>query len=581
MAARGFSLRIGAALLPVLLLAACSDEGTGGGSSSTGAAAGGSGGGSSSSAGGAGGAGGGSGSSTGGAGGGAPCAPGSTESCYSGPPQTQDVGTCKAGVRTCNAEGTGFGPCEDEVLPAPADLCTNDDDEDCSGSAAACTGATVWSRRFGNNDMMSSSEQGLAAEVDAAGYTVIAGQFLGTLDFGPAGVLTAQGADVFVAKIDPTGVPVWARWLDATNGAYAVGVAIDPSGNIAVVGHCTGGIDAGGGMIPGDSGNWNVFLASYDAAGDHRFSDVFGSSDWQVGRAVAAGSDGSIAITGDFRGSINFGGDLLNATGGSHDLFVARFDANGGHIMSKRFGDAAAQEGQGVAIDAAGDVIVSGYNNGTIDLGGGPLTSAGLTDIVVAKLDGATGDHLWSKQFGSPTAQDGPNTVAIDAAGDVFLATYSPSVQSTSVDFGGGPLNGYFFLAKLGGALGAHLWSRGFDGLRGALDLSVDPGGAVVIAGSLQGTVDFGGGPLTSYQSSYDIFVAKYEGATGAHVWSRAVGDSNQQANLQQAAGVGTDALGFIGVAGSFSGAMNFGDGEIVSGMGFGGQDVFVARLEP
>jgi hypothetical protein len=87
--------------------------------------------------------------------------------------------------------------------------------------------------------------------------------------------------------------------------------------------------------------------------------------------------------------------------------------------------------------------------------------------------------------------------------------------------------------------------------LRGALDLAVDPGGAVVIAGSLQGTVDLGGGPLTSYQGSYDVFVAKYEGAGGEHLWSRAVGDSNQQANLQQAAGVGTDALGYSGGFGS------------------------------
>src|SRR5690606_29860331 len=40
------------------------------------------------------------------------CAPFSVTSCYSGPAATQGVGECRAGVQSCNAQGTAYGPCQ-------------------------------------------------------------------------------------------------------------------------------------------------------------------------------------------------------------------------------------------------------------------------------------------------------------------------------------------------------------------------------------------------------------------------------------------------------------------------------------
>lgn len=60
------------------------------------------------------------------------CNPGEVASCFSGAPEQLNVGLCAAGHRTCNAEGTGFGPCEGEVLPT-AETCGNPGDEDCDG----------------------------------------------------------------------------------------------------------------------------------------------------------------------------------------------------------------------------------------------------------------------------------------------------------------------------------------------------------------------------------------------------------------------------------------------------------------
>jgi hypothetical protein len=60
------------------------------------------------------------------------CAPGTVQPCYSGPPGTQNIGVCKGGVQTCNAQGLGYGPCVGDVVPTP-DVCTDSLDNDCNG----------------------------------------------------------------------------------------------------------------------------------------------------------------------------------------------------------------------------------------------------------------------------------------------------------------------------------------------------------------------------------------------------------------------------------------------------------------
>ncbi|MCX7944061.1 MAG: MopE-related protein [Deltaproteobacteria bacterium] len=59
------------------------------------------------------------------------CKHGSFESCYSGPPNTKNVGICREGKRYC-IEGE-WGSCKGEVLPKSAELCGNNADDNCNG----------------------------------------------------------------------------------------------------------------------------------------------------------------------------------------------------------------------------------------------------------------------------------------------------------------------------------------------------------------------------------------------------------------------------------------------------------------
>jgi hypothetical protein len=60
------------------------------------------------------------------------CKPGTSQACYDGPAGTLGVGICTAGTQTCKQDGTGFGPCQGEVLPQAED-CNTPADENCDG----------------------------------------------------------------------------------------------------------------------------------------------------------------------------------------------------------------------------------------------------------------------------------------------------------------------------------------------------------------------------------------------------------------------------------------------------------------
>jgi hypothetical protein len=131
------------------------------------------------------------------------------------------------------------------------------------------------------------------------------------------------------------------------------------------------------------------------------------------------------------------------------DIFVAKLSASGSPLWGKRFGDAAEQRVTSVASDATGNVLLTGYFQGSLDFGKGAITSAGGKDIFIAKL-GPSGDALWSRRAGDATIEQTGSSVAADQEGNVVGAGRFEG----SIDFGGGPLvcmgtsNG--FVVKLG-----------------------------------------------------------------------------------------------------------------------------------
>jgi hypothetical protein len=187
----------------------------------------------------------------------------------------------------------------------------------------------------------------------------------------------------------------------------------------------------------------------------------------------------------------------------------AKFDSSLGHLWSRRFGDSSTDTGTAVAFSSGGDVVATGSFYGSVDFGGGSLSSSGGPDMFLAWLDG-DGNHLVSQSFGDVDYQYSV-TLALDPWDNVVVGGYFGGI----VDFGGGPVmatdGSDGFLVKFSPA-GAHIWSRLLpnDGYLYLMSVATDDLGNTFCAGGFEGLLNLGGAGLQAAGGT-DVFVAKFE----------------------------------------------------------------------
>jgi hypothetical protein len=372
------------------------------------------------------------------------------------------------------------------------------------------------------------------------------------------------------------GASPWSRRAGDVSDDRGAAVAIDGQGRVAVTGHFDGTTNFGGGTVtsythPTLGPTVDVFVAEYSASGAHLWSRVIGSDGPEEAKGIATDASGNVLLTG-YQGSyaLDFGGGPQYSHGGN-DLFFAKYSPTGGWIWSKTIGGQGFDQGNAIAADAAGNVYATGYigvGSGGVDFGGGPLSSAGMYDVFLVKYS-PSGQHIWSKRFGG-SGNDTGMAISTDSSGNVIVA----GSFEGSVDFGGGTLQSSgsrdVFVAKYS-STGAHLWSKKFGGSGDEVGYGVvvDTAGDVFVSGKFQSTVNFGGSALASAGGD-DIFLVKLSGSNGSHVWSKGMGSTSGDASL----GVDVDGSGNVVMTGYFTGSVNFGGGALSSS----GLDVFVAK---
>ncbi len=369
-----------------------------------------------------------------------------------------------------------------------------------------------------------------------------------------------------------TGSQIWSRRFSgsgAFDSAYATGVAVDGSGNVFVAGYFQRAVDFGGGTLSSAGGS-DVFVVKYSSSGSHLWSRRYGGPSDDICEGVAVDGGGNVLLTGHFSGTADFGTGGLTSAGAS-DIYLAKYSGSGAPIWVRRFGGGSNDRGFAVDADASGNVVVTGYMVGTVDFGGGPLTSDGQADVFLAKYS-STGAHVWSKQFGGSSSDIG-QSVAIDGGGNVALTGYFQG----SADFGGSVLSSAGandgFAARYDGT-GRHLWSRRFG--NGSDDrgigVATDSLGNVIVTGTFVDPVDFGGGTIGN-SGGGDIFLVKYS-AGGAHVWSRGFGTGSLVAEMVSS--VAVDGNDNVLLTGAIVGGVDFGGGPL---SGNGSYDVFIAKF--
>jgi enterochelin esterase-like enzyme len=273
------------------------------------------------------------------------------------------------------------------------------------------TGTKLWTREFGTPGV----DRAYGLQLDPQGHPVIVGYTKGNLDGNHAG---NTSDDVFVTKYDPSGNREWATQVGTAAADRGYGLAINPTGSIYVGGYTKGDL---GGTNAGDK---DVFLLELAPTGGAPiWIRQFGTTGEDKGMAVAAGA-GYAYIAGMAGDAI--GTPLPGTAPGGIDGFLAEFDASGTRTWTKQVGTTAEDQLWGVAADAAGNAIVSGFTAGDLF-----ASNAGDKDIVVARFD-PSGAMTLHDQLGTIGNDKGAN-VAFDGAGNTYLSGFSDGNLETNI----------------------------------------------------------------------------------------------------------------------------------------------------
>jgi hypothetical protein len=242
-------------------------------------------------------------------------------------------------------------------------------------------GLPLAARRFG--DASTQRVTGLA--VDAAERVYLGGWYAGALGLGGL-AQSSEGLEGFVAQLDAQLSAVWAhpvRTRSGAEGATVAEVAVG-GGSVWAVGSFTGPLQGPEGTVE-PAGRADLFVLRLDTGGVPRLLRTYGSVGQDVAFALGAAPDGSVAVVGSVEGSVDFG-DGYVAGGGAHDGFILGLSAAGALRTARVLGDH--REQRFLAADVgAGQLVVSGYFDGRLDLGTGPLlASPEGQDFFVAKL---------------------------------------------------------------------------------------------------------------------------------------------------------------------------------------------------
>jgi len=295
--------------------------------------------------------------------------------------------------------------------------------------------ALVYSTYLGGGGGAPDAAYGIV--VDSSGSAYVAG-YTANLDFPvtPGAVQTsfagyvagARMSNAFVTKLNPSGSGlVYSTYLGGSanppvgsNGTWAMGIALDASGNVYV----TGGTDSTN--FPVTPGAFqtvhkstggptdNAFVSKINAAGSALvYSTYLGGSYLNTGGPIAVDSSGNAIVAGT-TSSTDFptANPYQAANAGGQDAFVTKLNASGsGLVYSTYLGGAGTDAAWGVAMDGSGNAYVSGF----LWIGGGPA--------LLAKFSAA--GALADSYSLSIAGRAGGAGVALDSSGNIYLSGFS------------------------------------------------------------------------------------------------------------------------------------------------------------
>lgn len=403
-----------------------------------------------------------------------------------------------------------------------------------------------WAIRRGGENYSSCSND---IVMDTAGRIIVTGYIIEAFDFNGNGntsdsyeFSTSTTEDIFILISTDQGNFVKAIRLGGGDPDIGYSVATDSENRIFVTGSITGPADLDGDEETtgpnenpaGVQGGVDIFLCCFDSSLNLQWSKRLGGSDEDRGLAVAIGQGNKVYVTGYVTGDADLDGDgsadPFEVWAGT-DVFISCFDANniGAWLWSARLGGAGNDAGQGIAVDNAGNMVVTGYVDSTADLNG----------------DGDTYDAFESGGYGEA---------------DCFISLFDSSEQ-------------FRWAKRLGGAF-----------TDAGMDITTDNYNTIIVTGIVTEKADLDGdgnipgqGPEGFFYGASDVFISSFD-SFGNFIYSERIGGSN----MDNGTGVAVDKADNIFVCGDVEGDADLNADRLVNywqELGYGYADIFISTF--
>ena len=303
-------------------------------------------------------------------------------------------------------------------------------------------GNYIWSKNIGGIG----HDEPNALTFDVSGI-YLAGCFRDSVDFDPGnGVvnkISNGDYDIFVQKLTYNGDYLWVNTYGGPGNDAAYELCLGGSNIIYISGHFQDSVDFNPSVVSSNIISSNGLLDAfaqklYKSNGDHIWTHGMGGPQDDSGLGIAVDFQGNPYFSGFFYDQ--FDADPSVAiynimSNGNQDAFVTKFNENGQLLWGANFGSGQDDWGGKMNSDINGDIIFSGFFQGSVDFNVGiPInieTSSGFIDGFCLKLKEcyATYSSRSDTVCGSYTAPDGQ----VYSSSGTYLAVISNSNGCDSI----------------------------------------------------------------------------------------------------------------------------------------------------
>jgi len=422
-----------------------------------------------------------------------------------------------------------------------------------------------------------------AHSIDAFGAHITYGSLYGLRNFDPLGeaVFGASLLDAdngYVARYSPGFAYRWLRMAGQPGLAAdaTTAVALGTAGEVYSTGYFNTTAIICGDTLWAPLENTHIWLNKRGADGTCIWtrhivlSRASSMQQFNAGSGLALAANGDVVLCGRFFGTIDFGTVQLTSAGNS-DLFLARFTADGTCSWAVRGGGTGDDEGTALALTANGDIVVTGAYTGSATIAGVALTGQGATDGFVARYSGS-GASIACASFGGSAADFG-SSIAVDATGNAYVT----GRFTTNATFGNTTLASTavqdLFVAKYTAtnAVGWVVGSTGADYKR-ANGIALGADDRVYVVGNYYGNLTWGGTILIGDPTAYHPFFACLNTA-GEMQWLLDLPCDDGSAHA-----ITVRPGGEVVVGGSFTGSLDVGTTTVT---GSGASAAWMAAFSP